>query len=129
MKHPTFPELNYAMHILASSFVELFPNLQLLNFDIFPDRFRVEFSFARKLSAEELQMLKDRFFLKIGRGEKGEIREMVSKNACDMLKHHKQIFLTELVDRDEMFTDMFCMDLYNAPIFGEIDQEASFKGL
>ena len=129
MKYPTFPELNYAMHILASSFVELFPNLQLLDFAIFPDRFCIDFSFARKLSPEEIQMLKDRFFLKIGKKEKGDIREMVSKNACDMLKHHKQLFLTELIDKEETFTPMICMSVYNAPIVGEIDQEAEFKSL
>ena len=129
MKHPTFPEQNYAMHILAASFVELFPNLQFLDFSVFPDRFCIDFSFARTLSMEELQMLKDRFFLKIKRKDRGEVKEMVSKNACDMLKHYKQIFLTDLIDREEMFVKMLCMDLYNAPLIGEIDQEGSFNQL
>ena len=58
--------------------------------------------------------------------ERGDIREMVSKNACDLLKYHKQIFMTDLVDREEMFAPMFCMDPYHAPLHGDLDQEAVF---
>lgn len=113
------------MHLVAASLVELFPNFQLLDLSVYPDRSCIDFSFSRELSLEELQLVKGRFFEKIKRGEQGDIREMVSKNACDLLKYHKQIFLTELVDREEMFTEMLCMDVYNAPLSGEIDQQKS----
>jgi hypothetical protein len=125
MKFPLFPQQNYAMHLVAASLVELFPNFQLLDLSVYPDRSCIDFSFSRELSLEELKLVKGRFFEKIKRGDKGAIREMVSKNACDLLKHFKQIFLTELVDREEMFTEMLCMDVYNAPLSGEIDQEKS----
>ena len=125
MKIPTFPEQNYAMHLVAASLVELFPNFQLLDLTVYPDRSCIDFSFARELSLEELKLVKGRFFEKVKSRSQGAIREMVSKNACDLLKHHKQIFLTDLVDREEMFTDMLCMDVYNAPLVGEIDQEKS----
>jgi len=128
MRYPTIPELNYAMHLLASCFIELFPKLQLFDFELFPDRFHVHFSFSRTLSLEEMKMLKERFFLKIEKKEKGAIREMVSKNACDMLVHQRQFFLTQLIDKQEPFTPMFCMDLYSAPLTLEIEQEVSFKG-
>lgn len=111
------------MHLIASALVELFPKLQILDLVVLPDRFIVDFSFSRGLDLDELKRVKERFFEKVRREEKGAIREMVSKNACDMLKHHKQVFLTELVDREEMFCDMFCMDVYNAPLIGEIDQD------
>jgi hypothetical protein len=122
---PTFFKQNFAMHLLGSCFVELFPNLQLLDLKVFPDRFSIDFSFSRTLSSEEFSMVRGRFFEKISRNQKGDIREMVSKNACDLLKHYKQIFLTDLVNREEMFTTMLCMDLYNAPLFGLIDQDLS----
>ncbi|MCH9616867.1 MAG: hypothetical protein SP4CHLAM5_01420 [Chlamydiia bacterium] len=125
MKFPLFPQQNYAMHLVAASLVELFPNFQLLDLSVYPDRSCIDFSFARELSLEELKLAKGRFFEKLKRGDRGDIREMVSKNACDLLKHYKQIFLTELVDREEMFTEMLCMDVYNAPLSGEIDQGKS----
>ncbi|MCH9811275.1 hypothetical protein K0U07_00765 [bacterium] len=106
--------------------VELFPKLQLLDMEVYPDRAMVDFSFSRELSIEELKMLKARFLQKIEAKEEGDIREMVSKNACDLLKYHKQIFLTDLVDREEMFAEMFCMDPYHAPLRGDLDQGASF---
>lgn len=121
MNIPVFSEQNFAMHLLGASFVELFPNLQLLDLSVYPDRFCIDFSFSRTLSLQEIMMLKTRFFEKMKGEDRGQIREMVSKNACDLLKHYKQMFLTELVDREEQFTEMLCMQVYQAPIFGEID--------
>ena len=111
------------MHLTAMSMVELFPKLQFLGLDIYPDRFSIEFSFSRTLSPQEIEMLKDRFFEKIKSKHKANIREMVTKNVCDLFKHYKQIFMQGMVDRDEMFTMMFCDDLYNGPLIGEINQE------
>ncbi len=121
MNIPVFSEQNFAMHLLGASFVELFPNLQLLDLSVYPDRFCIDFSFSRTLSLQEIVMLKTRFFEKMKGEDRGEIREMVSKNACDLLKHYKQMFLTELVDREEQFTEMLCMQVYQAPVFGEIN--------
>ena len=126
---PTFPQLHYAMHLLGGSLVELFPKLQLLDMEVYPDRVLIDFSFARELSLEELAMIKTRFLQKAEAKAKGDIREMVSKNAADLLKYHNQIFLTDLVDREEMFAPMFCMDPYHAPLYGELDQKASFSDI
>ncbi|MCH9621063.1 MAG: hypothetical protein S4CHLAM20_04780 [Chlamydiia bacterium] len=125
MKLPSYAEQNYAMNLVASALVELFPKLQILDLVVLPDRFSVDFSFSRPLEIQEMHMVKERFFAKLQRNEKGTIREMVSKNACDMLKHQKQIFLTDLVNRDEQFVDMLCMDVFHAPLIGEIDQKES----